>query len=241
MNLEGLSQYVTEDITPSAIEAQLHQCSLDLGVTEVAMQNYSQDLKHTSVKLSAFLSAVKSLVPETFSSGFTSPCWFGRNINTQLSVVEMTARHIGLSGRLNLFPNQVAYLARQTFGDSFPPKLYCLPHFFLAGFPKSATTTFADALFLHPQVSSEMSKECHWWTRAPIISPDSDLLRLNVLHYLVHFGYMAHRADYRNNNLIAMDGSQSTLWDSNFAFNSHDFCSTPAAISHVLPQAKLSW
>lgn len=237
MNLEALDKYVTEDITPTAIEAELYQCSAALGVTEGALQRYDRDLKLTSMKLSAFISAIKSIVPDTFSSTFSSPCWFGNRVNTKASVLKITPRLIGENGRLELFPNQAVYLAQQTFGDSYPNKLFCLPRFFLAGFPKSATTTFADVLFAHPHISSAVIKECHWWTRAPIISPDSNLLQLNVLRYLMHFGHMAYYAQEQP-SLLAMDGSQSTLWDSNFVFNGQDFCSTPAAISHVIPHAK---
>ena len=237
MKLDTLSDYVTEDITPAAIEAQLTQCTTALGVSLKTLENQHDDLEKTSIKLSAFLSAIKSLLPDSFSSEFKSPCWFSDKINGRSTFLGITGRVIGLDGRLNLLPNQAAYLARQGFSQSYTENMYCLPHFFLAGFPKSATTTMADALCTHPQISSAVVKESHWWTRAPIISPDTNLLRLNVLRYLLHYEHMAHYAIGRT-QLLSMDGSQSTLWDSNFVFNGHDFCSTPAAISHILPKAK---
>ena len=136
-----------------------------------------------------------------------------------------------------MLPDQANDLAQQAFKGPYPQRLFCLPHFFLAGFPKSATTTLARALFEHKSVSGAVVKEPHWWTRAPIISPSVNLLKLNMLRYLIVYGQMAHLASHRP-ELLSMDGSQSTLWDSNFVVNGHDFCSIPSAISHILPKAK---
>ena len=233
----SLSEYVTHDITPSAIETELAQCTTALGTSQESLESQRKDLRKSSIKMSAFLSAIKSLVPDSFSSGYASPCWMSDQINCQSNLHGITSRVIGQEGLLNILPNQAAYLARQAFSGPFPQRLYCLPHFFLAGFPKSATTTLADALYSHERVSSSVMKESHWWTRAPILSPDANLLKLNVLRYLMHFGRMAHFAS-EHSNLLSMDGSQSTLWDSNFVINGHDFCTTPAAISHILPKAK---
>lgn len=150
----------------------------------------------------------------------------------------MITHTMGTEGELRLLPNQAKYLARQALsGNSLKTSLFCLPHLFIAGFPKSATTTLAKALFRHVSVSSAAVKENHWWTRAPIISPNADLLQLNIIRYLIHFKDMAHYAEERP-YLLALDGSQSTLWDSNFVTGGHDYCATPAAISHILPHAK---
>ena len=233
----GLKEHITNQISPESLQSELTQCAATLGMTTERLNTQREDLLKTSKKLSAFLAAVKSLVPESFSPNFTSPCWYSNQINAKSNLVGITARIVGLEGNLQLLPNQANYLAREAFGNYFPLRLFCLPHFFLAGFPKSATTTLSDVLFAHPQVSGAVVKECHWWTRAPILSPSESLLRLNVLRYLMHFKHMAHYAEDRP-QLMSMDGSQSTLWDSNFVFNGHDFCSTPAAISHVIPRAK---
>ena len=206
-------------------------------MTAERLDNQKENLLKSSKKLSAFLAAIKSLVPKSFSLNFTSPCWYSDQINSRSNLLGITARILGLEGHLQILPNQANYLARQAFGNSLPRRLFCMPHFFLAGFPKSATTTLSDVLFGHPRVSSAVVKESHWWTRAPILSPSENLLRLNVLRYLMHFRAMAHFAGERP-RLLSMDGSQSTLWDSNFVFNGHDFCSTPAAIAHVIPSAK---
>lgn len=237
VDMEFLSSYVTEETTPSAIEAKLAACTTALGMPKDTLESQRGDLNKSSIKLSAFLAAMKFLVPDSFSPDYASPCWLSNKVNGQSNLIGITTRVIGQSGFLNLLPNQANYLARQAFNGPYPQRLFCLPHFFLAGFPKCATTTLASALFEHKSVSGAVVKEPHWWTRAPIIAPSVNLLKLNVLRYLIFYGQMAHFASSRH-GLLGMDGSQSTLWDSNFVVNGHDFCSIPFAIHHILPKAK---
>ena len=42
----------------------------------------------------------------------------------------------------------------------------------------------------------------------------------------------------RKHSVITYDGSQSTLWDSNFFYKGQEYCVMPAVISRVLPNAK---
>ena len=235
VDLPSLNQYVTEDSTPVAIESELAQCTTALGVSQESMKSQLSDLKKASVKLSVFISAVKSLIPESFQPEFSSPCWYSDRITNRSSLIGILSR-VFHEGSLSILPKQAVYLAQHSFDGPFERRLFCLPRFFLAGFPKSATTTLASALYKHPNVSAGV-KETHWWTRAPIISPDANLLRLNVLRYLVYYKHMS-RFVLQNPYYLSMDGSQSTLWDSNFVVNGRDFCTTPAAISHVLPKSK---
>ena len=233
-----LRRYVATDATPVALEEKLRTCSLALDVPWTALEQQKQDLQRASKKLSIFLSALRSIVPRSFSPSYASPCWEDSDIGFRSGLMAMITHTIGTEGELRLLPNQAKYLARQVLSGNLPKtSLFCLPHFFIAGFPKSATTTLAKALFRHPSVCSAALKESHWWTRAPIISPNAELLQLNVIRYLIHFKDMAHYAEERP-YLLAMDGSQSTLWDSNFVVDGHDYCTTPAAISHILPRAK---
>ena len=235
-----LRRYVATDATPGALEEELRTCSLALDVPWTALEQQKQDLQRASRKLSVFLSALRSIIPQSFSPSYSSPCWEDNDIHVgfQSSLMSMITHSMGTANELYLHPNQAKYLARQAlFGNSSKTLLFCLPHFFLASFPKSGTTTLAKALFSHVSVGSAAKKENHWWTRAPIISPNAELLQLNVIRYLIHFKNMAHYAEEQP-YLLAMDGSQSTLWDSNFVVGGHDYCTTPAAISHILPRAK---
>ena len=64
-NLEELSQYVTASISPSALQEELGRCVVALGVSQETLQQQQEDLEKASRKLSAFLSAVHSLMPES--------------------------------------------------------------------------------------------------------------------------------------------------------------------------------
>lgn len=113
---------------------------------------------------------------------------------------------------------------------------YCLPYFFLAGFPKCGTTTLHHALVNHPQIFAPRTKEGHWWTRRLKTSPNS--LRSSVSIYLNNFDISKSRQQKERS--ITYDGSQSYLWDSSFFSKESqlDYCAMPAIISRVLPDAK---
>ena len=113
--------------------------------------------------------------------------------------------------------------------------LMCLPAFFLAGFPKCGTTTLHTALHQLPMISKPSIKEPHWWTRMPLDFLDQNYTRLGVARYLQYFYEASTR---KNHEALVYDGSQSTLWDSNFLVDNQDYCAMPIAVSHVLPHAK---
>ena len=115
--------------------------------------------------------------------------------------------------------------------------LLCLPNFFIAGFPKSGTTSLDEALRHHTQIAYPKKKEPHWWTRIPLQDLDQNHLQLVVFKYLLRYSYAAKKINVHKDG-ITYDGSQSTLWDSNFFSNSQDYCAMPAVISQVLPKAK---
>ena len=232
---------MTESTTPTALQEELGRCVLALGVPQETLQQQQTHLEKASKKLSAFLSAVHSIVPESFSSDYESPCWESDVVSLHSPLIKTLQEGIYGERKLKFTPEQVKYVANKLFSKKLDTsELLCLPHFFIAGFPKSATTSLAYTMIAHPDLKDSMTnKEPHWWTRAPIISPDSDLLRLNVVRYLMYFSKLVTSIKTGVNPLLlGMDASQSTLWDSNFVMSGHDFCSTPAAISHVLPHAK---
>ena len=93
------------------------------------------------------------------------------------------------------------------------------------------------ALSQHPMVAQPGTKEPHWWTRESLSDMGQDYLQLALLQYLVNF-VEANKKIRRDPQLISYDGSQSTLWDSNFFTGQQDYCAMPVAVSHVLPRAK---
>ena len=140
-------------------------------------------------------------------------------------------------------PKQVATLAHSLFDKARREQtesktLFCMPNFFIAGFPKSGTTSLDAALRQHPQIANPGRKEVHWWTRIPLQDLNQTYLQLAVLKYLIHYSYAAKEIKVHKDS-ITYDGSQSTLWDSqNFVSNGPDYCTMPAVISQVLPKAK---
>ena len=125
----------------------------------------------------------------------------------------------------------------QTSGES--RELYCLPYFFIAGFPKSGTTTLHTALQEHVQIAPPTDKEPQWWTRVPLEDMNTEYLKLTVMKYLLYFTEAAKGISQNHKvGTITYDGSQSTLWDSNFYLDNEDYCATPAIVSRILPNAK---
>lgn len=215
------------------LKEQLTQCSRGIGLSETTLT--SSIVNTVARNLSIFLNALQSIIPQNFSHTHKNPCWY-----SQLSLTE----HINL---LRAFfepetpdQNLSSCLHKHIFEpalNSTKKKLLCLPAFFLAGFPKSGTTTLYKALLKHPMVADPERKEPHWWTRIPLNITDQDYLRLAFTRYLVFF---YGRVNFRYNapEVIIPDASQSTLWDSNFVVETHDYCAMPVAIHHILPRAK---
>jgi len=122
-------------------------------------------------------------------------------------------------------------------------RILCLPYFFLAGFPKSATTTIHDVLSQHPSIVGPRDKEPHWWTRALALKHrknfSPEYIPISFMSYLVFFRAIAREMEEPEfDDVITYDGSQSTIWDSNFYVDGQDFCAMPAVMNQLLPSAK---
>lgn len=219
--------------TIQLLQEQLTQCSRGIGLSE---KTFTGNITNTVArKLSLFLNALQSIIPQNFSHSYKNPCWY-----SQLSLAEHQNLLRAFFETKTPDQNLVTCLHEHIFEPAlhFTNKtLLCLPAFFLAGFPKSGTTTLYKALLQHPMVVESERKEPHWWTRTPLNISNQDYLRLAVARYLVFFhGRIELR--YNAPQVIMPDASQSTLWDSNFLVETHDYCAMPVAVRHVLPQAK---
>ena len=225
--------------TPSAIRQDLEHCSLNMGMSVETFDNNT--LTNISNKASIFLRAVRSIVPSKFSAYYRSPCWDADVVITR-SFEDATLRFLTPEGNQELPKWYVSRMARNMLYSVAPrPKtFFCLPHFFIAGFPKSGTTSLDHALRNHPQIAGPLSKEIHWWTRIRYIGEpgyNSAYARLAVMNYLLNFRKASDQIGKHTKNLT-YDGSQSTLWDSNFFVHHQDYCAMPAVLSRVLPNAK---
>ena len=205
------------------------QCNLAMGMSRKELRRNMVNLTAVATKAEVFLTALQSIIPANFSQDMKNPCWYSNlTLGTSLRRALLLDLHEAKKFSTGLF---------QLRGGS--RELYCLPYFFIAGFPKSGTTTLHEALQQHPQIAPPSTKEPQWWTRVPLEDMNTEYLKLTVMKYLLYFTEASKRISQNpKEGTITYDGSQSTLWDSNFYLESEDYCATPVIISRILPNAK---
>ena len=210
------------------------QCTLEMGMSRKELRKNMMNLTTVATKAQIFLTVLQSIIPANFSQDMKNPCWHSNlTLNTSLRAALL----FGLHGAKQLFRFATRLALFQMRGGS--RELYCLPYFFIAGFPKSGTTTLHEALQKHPQIVRPNVKEPHWWTRVPLEDMSTEYLKLTVMEYLFYFTGAAKRnVQHPKEGMITYDGSQSTLWDSNFYLDNEDYCAMPAIVSRILPNAK---
>ena len=209
-----------QESNSEAFKREMTRCSIAMGVTENSLKEHSTDIDTISKNASTFLNAIWSIVPRNFSENYRNPCWHSSDIRISKAAHTYMLRYKSPNMRMKLTQNMT---------------LLCLPNFFIAGFPKSGTTTLHEALCYHTQIAHIQRKEPHWWTRTPLHDLNQKHLQRVVSQYLFRYSYAAKKISVHK-DCITYDGSQSTLWDSNF--NRTDYCAMPAVILQVLPEAK---
>ena len=209
-----------------------------MGLSEKTLEGSNETLNIVARLLSTYLSALQSIIPQSFLEQYLSPCW-----HSQLSLTHEQQENLMyvFKTKASETPSQdiIDHLQQQILAPALNTTnrstLFCLPAFFLAGFPKCGTTTLHEALWNHSMIAKLQVKEPHWWARMPLDNMDQDDLRLAVVRYLLYFN---NATKTNGKNLVVYDGSQSTLWDSNFFVKHQDYCAMPAAVSHILPRVK---
>ena len=218
----------------AGILQDMEKCSRAMNITDQALKHATGDLKAITTSANVFLKAIWSIVPRNFSSQYKNPCWHS-DLSLTSNNRAMLYFNLNSENRNYLTKQQVSRLSRNIFKRNFSEgTTFCLPYFFIAGFPKSGTSSLDAALIKHPQIAAPRSKEPHWWTRIPLDISNFNYLKLSVLRYLIHFLIKPSEGQTK----ITYDGSQSTLWDSNFFVHQQDYCAMPAVLSRVLPKAK---
>ena len=205
------------------------RCSLAMGMSRKELRRNMANLTTVATKVQVFLTVLQSIIPTNFSQDMKNPCWYSDlTLSTNLRRALLFDLREAKKFAEGLF---------QMSGES--RELYCLPYFFIAGFPKSGTTTLHEALREHPQIVAPTTKEPQWWTRVPLEDMNTEYLKLTVMKYLLYFIEAAKRISQNpKEGTITYDGSQSTLWDSNFYLENEDYCAMPAIVSRILPNAK---
>ena len=218
----------------------MKECSLAIGVSQDRLISNEAAINNLATNLSHYLTALSSIIPQKFSSTYRSPCW-------ETPIVLSTQQRKELRVFRKTIPLYLTeMLTEHLYQTILEPALHqknnrslmCLPAFFLAGFPKSGTTTLHSILYKLDMISRPGFKEPHWLTRMPLKNGDHNYLILTFAWYLQYYYNQANSEIKRKPQLLTYDASQSTLWDSNFHIDYEDYCSIPILLSHILPSAK---
>jgi N-acetylgalactosamine 4-sulfate 6-O-sulfotransferase len=238
------------DSNIATIHDDLLRCSKAMGISGTRLRENASVIRQVGQAAQQFLNqAVRLVVPEpSLFTAHRNPCFYsnvstGNDLDTILLDNLRPEVSKGLQ-RLRKQYSREALLKMFTHHRS----LVCLPYFYIAGFPKSATTSLHEALQRHPQIANPLGKEPHWWTRVSdlsnIASFPQDYAMFHVWTYLSFFKKASEKIEAKSrsndgdNIIVTYDGSQSLLWDSNFFRRGQDYCAMPAVLSRVQPGAK---
>ena len=215
-----------------------------MGISETRLRERTSALLRVEQNARHFLDAVRLVVPDYPQvPGRMNPCFYsnvtiGSNLYRILLTYFRPEFSKGLT-RLKRMYSKYHLLKMAAQRKS----LMCLPYFYIAGFPKCATTSLHRAIQNHPQIAAPMNKEPHWWTRVDNLSTVNssmhDYAMFYVWTYLMFFKEACRKIEAAaDGNIVTYDGSQSLLWDSNFFQDGQDYCAMPIVMSRVQPKAK---
>ena len=215
-----------------------------MGISEDTLRENADNIKHVGQSAVQFINAVRLVVPKPlYFTQHKNPSFYSNvTIGNYLSDILITYLRPEVSKGLKKLRN--VFSPNRLLSKSLRHKsLVCLPYFYIAGFPKCATTSLHDALQRHPQVVGPNSKEPHWWTRVDDLSDvgnfPQDYAMFYVWTYLTFFREACEKIDrHGGDDIVTYDGSQSLLWDSNFFQDGQDYCAMPAVLSRLQPNAK---
>ena len=119
-------------------------------------------------------------------------------------------------------------------------KLWCLPYFFVGGFPKCGTTDLFAKLIAHPEIVKGRAKEPHWWTRRRFGSQAFSSYKTFFENSIIAINKSVDETGFHP--LVATEGSASTVWDNSNLFSENSYDDPPYlnihVIQSVLPNAK---
>ena len=175
-----------------------------------------------------FLNTLHAVIPASseFSPEFRNPCW-------NMHIADPSTLYKMLKKATNFTDQQATLTLSYAMSSSPRQHLVCLPKIFLIGFPKSGSTQLYQMLVKHKDVVPGIRKELHWWSRFPFNARFPHNI-LAVLKYLLYFS-SASKFISTHPQALAIDGSQSTVWDTRVLENP---CIMPSLLSSVVPNAK---
>ena len=166
----------------------------------------------TTLKLNQLLKILKTIVPShgEFHPRYKSPCWH---------LTEDAKRLV----------NSVQQ--PEVIKDS---RLMCMPQVYFIGFPKSGTTQLFRMMAKHPNIMGGRRKEIHMWSRHLYpISYSKSISK--IVKYLKFYQSPSQYIEKSHNDILILDASQSTSWDTHYIKNS---CFLPQVFANMFPKAK---
>lgn len=215
-----------------------------MGISEVKLKSDADTIRQVAQTAKRFLDTVHLVIPKwSLFTNHKNPC-FSSNLTIGDRLTRILFTYLRPEVGRGLKQLQKIYSSGQLLKMAVHQKsLMCLPFFYIAGFPKCATTSLHQALHRHSHIVAPLNKEPHWWTRVKDLGNSRTLPQeyamLYVWTYLIFFMEAAKKVETKDSNdIITYDGSQSLLWDSNFFQYGQDYCAMPAVLSRVQPNAK---
>ena len=187
---------------------------------------YNESSHHYEIIMKR-LHTMKKYIPANFSSHFRNPCWYDFHQKPTGPVINTIRCVFSQLNDQSLAENVLRQA--KTSGEKH---LYCLPTFFIPGFPKCATTTLYRTIIQHPLVAKSRCKECWFWKRfVNEIGTDRDK-QIHPLWYLNMLSYSVPSIE-SNPQSITLDATPTYA----HAFRKN-FCVAPTLLKRVLPEAK---
>ena len=185
------------------------------------------------------LGILRMYIPANFSNRFDNPCWYDFHQKPSTSLGHVATCHaVAISYRERLAQSVMTEVKM-----SNESHLYCLPAFYLVGFPKCASTTLYKMIAKHPLIADTQcqTKENNFWSWF-MNNHGRDLdKKVQTLHYLNYYSQSVQTIESSPQSKI-LDGSVSYLiwatWTSSSWTTDSEFCILPSLFMRVLPEAK---
>ena len=185
------------------------------------------------------LAILREYIPANFSTEFKNPCWYDFHQKPTSPLIQTPDCYaIMLSYNTKLTQQVLEQVKR-----SGARHLYCLPAFFLIGFPKCGTTTLYKMIIKHPLIADTKCrvKENQFWSMFMNKHGTALDKKMQTLHYLNYFSQSIQAVESNPQSEI-LDGTVTyliwTTWTTAPYIAESEFCLLPSLFRHVLPQAK---
>ena len=223
------------------VERDLHRC------TQIYFQTPNPRTPAYAA-LAGYFKLLEEFLPPGLSylSHYTNPCWYSDlHIQNSIPSGQLLTEFV----HLGVFRENILLKYGNTLGDDSNPlnlthrgdkRLYCLPKFYLAGFPKTGTTSLYEYITQHEDVAKPVDKEGHFWRVFAQDKHESRAAkRLQILWYLKHFSYAAEHIE-KFPAAVTIDASVSTIWTTanHKLSRDEDICLIPSLVSSVYPQTR---